>query len=824
MYRLFQIILILIISCFTLFSTPPLVEKIKSQFSNYNKLYRHEKIYINYDKPYYSAGETVFFKIFLVDGFTLKNETISTLVHVELISPDMKIINERVINTEIGGVGDFVLSDSLKTGTYLVRAYTNFQQNYGNEFFFLKSFEVFGQDKINVLDNTKELDSLVQKDGWEYPDIQFFPEGGDLVAGIEGWVAFKAIDKYGKGVQVEGKIIDEKGKATTWYKTFHEGMGVFPFNPQKGKKYYAVCNHEGERVKKKYPLPRVLQQGYSLLVDNQSSEHIVVQVKSNLANGLDGAVVVGQLRGKIFCHIEAKGREINSRIEKTSLPSGIAQFTLFTKNGEPVCERLVFVKNEEKEINPEIFTDKKIYNRRSPVEITINTGGIKSDLSISITDSQLVKHDTLADNIKTNLLLTSDLKGNIENPGYYFLDDSHERRKHLDYVMMTHGWRRFSWKKIMRNELPTIKHLAEKGFNICGKITDLKKTPIKGSVSLTIVNEPLSAGKVTTGMDGKFWFLGYDLPYPTDIVLQAETAKTKKNGKNRKPSKHVNIKLDQTIYPNIGAYEISFLSEQRSVLPWKPYVEHIRKMQSIDSAFRLNESTIQLKGVTVKAPAIKANDPSGAIYATPSKRLVVDSLPAALAARDVIELIKGRVPGVQVFGNSGNYSILIRGQRSIQGSNEPLLLLDNMPVDMTTISSLSPNDVHYIDILKGAETAIFGARGANGVISVYTKRGQQGAEAPQPTTGILTLSHPGYHKAREFYSPNYKEKKPEHAKPDYRSTLYWNPLVSTTENGATPTKLWFYTSDKISTYRMEVEGITVDGRPIRSVSYFKTGL
>ena len=786
-----------------------LVEKLENQFSSFNIRFPQEKIYLHSDKEYYTKREPVWFKVYLVDAFSLIQKAPSNLVYVDLIGQDSSIVETKIINTEEGnGKGDFIISDSLSSGKYLLRAYTNFQRNFGNEFFLTKKISVLSiNDTINYLENQ---DSRTI-------DLQFFPEGGDMVNGIEAWVAFKATDKKGNGVKIEGRVEDSEGNVVTELKSFHLGMGAFPFKPVFGKKYYAILKKGDKWLPKKYPLGRVLEKGYSLRIDNRSEDYMIVSATSSFGK-LNGVVITGFLKGKIFCEIKGSDNSTMSlRVFKKNLPEGIAKFTLFSPEGNPSCERLVFIKNPERRIKTQIITDKKTYERKSLVKVSFNTQ-IKANLSVSVTDLNYVKYDSLGENIYTKLLLTSDLKGRIENPAYYFTE-GRKPTLYLDYVMMTHGWRRFSWKKIMKNDFPSLVYYPEKGFNLSGRVTNLykKNVPVKSRVSITKVDSLFETAELITGDDGKFWFIGYDIRDTTRFFFQANKVKTKKSGKVVDAGwGNVEITLNQNDSVEIGKNELEELSRIERIYNPEKYLKQSEKfLYYSDSAFVLEKRTIVLEEVIVRDTKIDPFKKYGAIH-VPSSRLVLDSITASIAFMNVIELIRGRVAGVQISGVAPSYTILIRGQGSIQASNEPLFLLDNAPVQLGMLLSIPVANINHVDVVKGAETAIYGARGANGVIAIYTKRGQF-VEAPPPK-GTINFTHQGWYMGREFYSPVY-EKEADLKKPDYRTTLYWNPNVNTGSTGRA--SIEFYTSSSgNTTHRIVVQGITDDGRVINSVHYF----
>ena len=184
------------------------------------------------------------------------------------------------------------------------------------------------------------------------------------------------------------------------------------------------------------------------------------------------------------------------------------------------------------------------------------------------------------------------------------------------------------------------------------------------------------------------------------------------------------------------------------------------------------------------------------IYQTADYVLYVDD--NMRTQNSVLDMIQGRIPGVAVQGNN----VTIRGHSSFQGSNQPLFLIDNIPTDVNAVQSLNPRDVERIEVLKGPSAAIYGVRGANGVIAVFTLRGSYMIK------GVLNFEMLGYHRASEFYSPVYGTEFDDLVI-DTRSSLFWDPEVIT--DGTGTARIKFYNSDKTSTFFVVAEGITLDG-------------
>lgn len=799
-----------------------LLGKINHRIDLYNKHYHQEKVYIHTDKPYYNSGETIWFKVYHREAFSLKPIPVSSLIHVELIDANETIVASRVIKTVEGsGKGDFYLADSLNNslapGKYLIRAYTHFQRNFDHPLF-SRTLDILSTYHSNP--NRKEESRIISSTHSKDDSIvlTFYPEGGHLIQGLHSRIAFKSVGQTGKGMPVKGSVYDHEGQLIADIQSDQLGLGIFALTPRPNTSYHVVLDSQISSVASRYQLPNALENGYTLRVDNLLKDMMTIKATSNTASGLDKVLIVGQLRGGVFFHIAGNAGQnvIMAKVPKTGLLlGGVAHITLFGPDDLAYCERLAYLDSEYDQAKVTLKTDKKAYSRRAPVTIAIDTDEEEADMSVTVTDLHLVRYDSLADNIKTNLLLTSDVRGTIENSNYYFQNN---RQYELDLVMMTHGWRSYSWKKLLNDEFPSLAYLPENGVRISGKLQDPfdPQKEIHGRVTLASFNNLLNTHEAITGQNGRFSF---DLPHDKDsnhFFLRAEKIKQKRSGKLTKGSEYVRIILDEVCRPEVTPVEMMKLSGGIMPKSTQGYVRQSEKVRYYaDTSFLLLKNTVIMEGITVEARKVDPFEEFGAIY-DPSSRLVMDSLgTVALAARNVFELLQGRVAGVQVRQEGFGYRI------SIRGGGTPLFLFNNMPVDSFTVISIPPSMIHHVDVLKGPETAIYGSRGANGVIALFSKRGKHFmAEEEAKATNTARYVHEGYYRAKEFYAPNYasQDTLPEH---DHRTTLFWKPDVRTSAGGKA--KIQFFTSDDMGRYQVRIEGITKDGHVILEQSVFEVG-
>lgn len=813
----------------TFFSKTPFNQQFDRRINNF------EKVYIHFDKSNYTAGEDIWFKVYLVNAESNIPTTLSTIVHVDLINSFHEIIDTRIINMEIGaGAGEFKLPLDLEAGEFTVRAYTNFMRNFSNEFFYGKKIHVRSiiahkSDSKNesLSSNILALDSLATNS--EKPNMQFFPEGGFMVENITSRIGFKALGIDGKGIDVSGYIVDEKGIEIVQFKTSKFGMGIFRFTPKNEKFYKAKLIYNGTSYE--YDLPVALKKGAVMLVAELESFY-QVNLQSNLPEGVDNFNFIAHQNGEVISQAILKGIKSTGiiNVPKSILKEGIVQFTIVDKTKKPLCERLVFVKTNQLNKSVKIDPSKKKYKKRELVEVYFSLDTILQkqeiiNLSVAVTDASIVQPDLFQSNIVSHLLLSSELKGNIENPGYYFYSNDLETKQDLDLLMMTQGWRKYLWNEMdsVKNKIRPFVH--ENGINFTGTVknSNNSKVAVNTTVSLTLRNrDEIEFIETETSDYGRFSFDNFQFTDSTSIIIQARAEGIKqKNNKNN--SKNLNrdffIELDTFFPPEVRVKKPSNSLVNNTFDT--NYNKESRTVQFLDSVFAYQNEYVKLEEIELKARSRveikKKYNGRMMLYSEPSYRLDFDEV--EMTGQYISDFLVGRVPGLTIHGNS----ISLRGSSSLFGYNEPLCLVDGVPVeDFEAINSIPVMNISFIDVIKGPRAAIYGSRAANGVIAVYTKRSSDLTQKNQTKTtslGIINFIHPGYYKARQFYEPIYKTEQKKREKEDYRITLYWKPTLILNENGEA--KISFYTSDASSSFRIELEGISSKGNLIKNETFFE---
>jgi hypothetical protein len=770
----------------------------KVKLDGFIKEQRQEKVYLHFDRAQYAAGEDVWFKAYIINASSHLPSEVSKTLHVELINEQRNIIDSLSLLIEDGVTnGSISLKKDIPPGSYRVRAYTAWMRNYDHNLFYNKDFTI-----INTLSN----DNPDQPEPLRYyqkkPRIQFLPEGGDLIDGLPTKIAIRATNNYGVGVAVNGTIIDKTGQVLTKFKCSDLGYGLaFIKEPRIDMMYHAIVEEDT------FNLPMVKKLGASIrVINNFKSEDVIITVLSTGLDLTDGTLVIHRRGMFLFSEKCINKSSLAVVLKKSQLESGIIHITFFDRNQIPLTERLIFPNRPLNEPGMEIISDKDVYQRRSAVNLLLNPNS-NNVHSASITINPLTEssYKKYGENIENYVLLTSDLKGKIESPDYYFAD-TEESYQSLDLLMLTHGWARFNWTSLLNTEEFSPEYWPENGLTFSAKIYNYytDKHLNEPLVSISIPSIGVLSETFRIGEDGTFHVRDLELMDSTDIFIKA----LKSKGEKTKESNIAKISLQHLPRPAVASIPFS----DTGINPF--FYEKSKKLNKISQTYFLDNQVKRLEEVVITGKRSTLNEiDRRTLYREPSHRLILDDLPPHAITQSVFDLLR-RVPGVQVFGIYPNQEAIIRGINSFRGG-KPSYFLDGAPIDVTTVQNIPMINVEFIDILSGPRATIFGSTGAGGVVLIYTRLSGSNKQRERPR-GLLAFTHPGYHKAKEFYSPDYDLKKKEKTIPDFRPTLYWNPELKFKKKNA---EIQFYTSDQPGNFVIRVEGIYSDGKP-----FFKQGL
>jgi TonB-dependent SusC/RagA subfamily outer membrane receptor len=646
-------------------------------------------------------------------------------------------------------------------------------------------------------------------------DLQFFPESGNLVNGLRSKVAFKAVGSDGLGVKVSGFVTDQNNNRLAEIKSEHAGMGSFALQPQEGETYSAVVRFE-DHTEKSYKLPKPLNEGYLLSVNNLDTGSLVIRVAvSPLLKTTGELKLIASSNGAVYyASKSALDKNVfTATVDKKRFPTGILHLTLFSARNEPVAERLVFI-NHATPLSIQINSQKAVSARRDKVKLSLEAKEgkglpVHGSFSMTVINESKVPFDE--DNevsILSNLLLTSDLKGYIEQPNYYFNNTDQIKSGQLDLLMLTQGWRRFTWKNILSNTFPAITFAPERTIQVSGTVTSKNGKPVAGGkVTLLSASGDVFLRDTLTNQEGRFAFKDLFFNDSTKFVIQA---------RNQKDRKNVQIELDQIppqlvtknknmadIETNVNQSLIAYLINSR-----KQYQE-LQRYGLVSSSILLAEVKIVEKKPLVKNSA-NLNGPGQADNILTAKDLEY--------ATDLPSFLQGRVAGI-VIRNGIAYSM--RSMNSSFSGPVPMqLIIDGMYVSPDFLGSINPRDVESIEILKSASnSAIYGLRGGGGVLLINTKRGERNMSYTSYAPGIVSFKPRGLYISREFYSPNYDDPLINSKIADLRTTIFWQPNIITDSSGKAMVE--YFNSDGTGDYTVIVEGITLQGEIGRSIYHYK---
>ncbi|MBC7746047.1 MAG: TonB-dependent receptor [Flavobacterium sp.] len=641
-------------------------------------------------------------------------------------------------------------------------------------------------------------------------DLQFFPESGNLVNGISSKVGFKAVAADGLGFSVSGIISDQNNNQIAEIKSEHAGMGQFRIQPQEAHTYTATLKF-ADGSERTFNLPKALKEGYVINADNLDTANLKVRIMVSPGLQQDGELrLVAQSNGVVYYASKSPVDKTlyNASIPKNRFPAGIIQLTLFSPENNPVAERLVFISHPD-ELLISVLSEKlqsKIREKSKLALTAKNIAGkpVNGSFSVSVIDESKVKYDELDQiTILSNLLLSSDIKGYVEQPNYYFVN-TNEKVQQLDNLMITQGWRRFTWKNMITNTAPPISFSPEENIQISGTVTSNNGKPVfGGKVTLFTSSGNLFLKDTLTDIEGRFLFSDLNFNDSTRFVIQARNLKDRKNVRIDLDLNPAQIVTKNKNYPD---FEINVNSSLIT------YLQNSRKQYDEFKRFGLINSSILLAEVKITEvkPLVKySSNLNGAGQA--DKVITAKELEYAT---DLITFLQGRVAGL-IIRNGIAYSTR-NMVSSFSGPIPMQIILDGTYVDPMFLGSLNVKDIETVEVLKSiSNTAIYGIRGGGGILIITTKRGENNMGFRNYASGIISFKPQGLYESREFYSPNYDDPKVNTKIADLRTTIYWQPNVITSLSGKATVE--YFNSDAKGTYAVIIEGIGSNGEIGRSV-------
>lgn len=883
-----------------------------SKFKNLNIPYQ-EKVYMHFDKPYYVAGDRMWFRGYLVDACTHKIGVKSTILIAELYnSSDSLISRQKVFSNDSVFFGCFLLNDSIAEGTYTVRAYTQHMQNFSESYFYHRQFHignsitslvktsieykfldpkkgeaqvsfkldgkplaektidyiisVGGKERRRRIELTDLLGNLLIKfnpmkikgknpiltvyfkndsnlysrsfiiPSMEDIDVQFFPEGGQIIKDATNVIGFKATNYNGLAAAVEGTLYDSENKKVCTFKSSHLGMGKFAFSAGLISYYAIVTTPDG--VRKRIDLPKAQKEQYGLAVTNKFG-HFLVSVRSEGYRYIKDTIsLIAHSRGTVFYEGPMQGFNPSVLFEQRQMRAGIVNFVLVDKNRKPLSERIAFVPPNQMtsvivdfkkalRAHREIVRGEIIARDRKELPM------VGACFSVSVTDASDVALDPSNDNIINNLLLSSDIKGYVEKPGLYFNGSLKNPEEALDLLMLTQGWRRFSNAEALTDTVYTFEHKLENDLKITGQVgnPEEKKT-FKG------VNAYISAPSINyfdvqeVNDSGKFVFPGLTFGEQTEFIVHARKKKASK--------KAIDVLIDEEMVPNFStanypadactpitetyllAARYRYLHEtskgKRGVYVTKTQADSIIKKRSskyeyVDYQYAFDDYLLEgyklekeapenLLEVVKQMPGMRNWNEKEADDVKQSPIFVVDG--EIRTWKELKKINMKDVFSIESFktdarDEASSRQIFI----SFKSEKSPFdKKIKEEKEDEEETATETKTEEAKVEAPKEEE--------ANPSETKEEKPNEKKTDVKNTTSYIAT----GYTKNSIFYQPKYETKEQKNdPTPDLRSTLHFEPKLVTQENGKVSFE--FYTADRFNRYNFVVEGISAEGEVLR---------
>lgn len=739
-----------------------------------------EKLFLHIDRPLYLSGETMWFKIYAIDGTTARPLSLSSVAYVEILdSRSQPVLQSKIALAAAQGAGFFTLPAALASGNYTVRAYTSWMRNASPDTYFSSS--------VTILNTSTASGQATAANPIPAIDVQFFPEGGHMVHGLPGKVGVKITDQTGKGIRTHGIILDRKGQTVARFSVPPLGMGNFTFTPSVEAAPYTAVTELGTGRQIRHLLPLVQSQGYAIGVQEADLGKLQLTVRATTRQP-ETIYLLGHSQQKIAVASQAQlvNGQATFSIRKADLLDGISHFTLFNANQQPVCERLYF-KRPTNRLQITASLDKVAYTTRDQVTVRMSTAQLPlpEAASLSMAVYRLDSLNTVPlTAIDRYFWLTSDLRGQIENPDFYFLAPDSVAAEAADNLMLTQGWSRFRWDSVLTAQPRSFRYAAEPfGHVIRGQLSQAATIQPRAGI-ITYLSSPSRLVQLTNTQSSKTGQLQFEMLRfygSRELILQT-------NPKQDSTSRITLLNPFSQEYSSNQPVSFSLAAQYASEYARRHFQQQVQTLYATDSPRYVQPAT-----------------DSTAFYGQTSETYLLDKY---TRFKVLEEVLREYVPSVIVRIRKDGFHLLVvdRVNKAVLQEN-PLVLLDGVPVfNINKIMAINPLKIQRLDVVTSRY--IQGAAIYDGIVSFTTYKGD--LEEFQLDTRVLIQQYEGLQQRREFYAPRYATTQEKQSRlPDLRNLLYWNPAVSTT--GTTPTEATFYTGDQPGRYLLLLQGISSTG-------------
>ena len=774
---------------------------IDSMINVFAEQFPKEKIHVHFDKTIYNKEETIWYKIYILDDQGLTQ--LSKHVYMEWFDQAGKLIRQNVAPLfQSTAKGSFELPADYTGSIIRMKVYTRWSLN---------DDPAFGFERDIIINNNETITKPGKAENNTIVNV--FPEGGELVTGLNSLVAFKATDKFGKPVKIKGLLVNQLGKTLDTIKVRHDGMGNFKLMPKAGETYSLKwIDPAGNTGIIGIPVNK--KEGLTLSV-NTNNEFATVKVErtASIPDNFKRLNLLVHMNQVVLFKVSlntADKQVLSANIPIEGLNTGILQFSLFSTDWLPLAERIVFVNNREHEFGakliPQLVTLTKKGKNVFDVYVTDTT---VTNMSVAVTDASL--ESTQANHtIYSDLLLSSELKGKIHNPGYYLSSDADSVTANLDLVMLTNGWRKFNWEKLKAAIGPEIKYPVETDMmKVSGKVYGLKTVSANDlMLNLIIQNKDSSKNFIFQPVTKEGLF-------QSENMFIFDTARIFYNfNQNQKLNELTQVQFDNGLLKASGKQlelkdenMLNLWNDSVSLAKMNAFLQMQEDWKKRSSYKTLQEVIIKAKGKS-NEQALDERYSSGLFSGGDAQVFDFLNDPAALGGIDIISYLQGRVAGLVINRSGASTSMSWRGAT-------PDLYLDQMQVGADFIQSINVRDIAMVKVFRPPFFGSMGG-GSGGAIAIYTKKGGDfKGDNTKSSKSMQSALLVGYTRFKEFFNPQY-ENPAENNETDIRTTLYWNPYVIT--NKKSPRfKVQFFNNDISKRLQIVLEGVNADGKMTRVV-------
>jgi hypothetical protein len=808
----------LLVCFFFLFPSFMYAQQVDSILVKYSEQFAPEHIHVQLDRSVYGTGEIIWFKAYVV--LAHNKDMLSKNLYLDWIDDDSKVLAHQVYPISESAISTGLFSiPKLFTGKALhLRAYTKWMLNFDTAFLYHRDIPIVHlQNVVNknaaVTKTKNDIDfnknTTTSTGSLVNPTLTFFPEGGDAIAGINCKLAFLSCDQWGRPVNIKGEIKNNKGIKVANIETQHDGMGSFWLLPSSAENYIADWKDENGKTYQT-ALPKIQPEGITLNISETNGKKKFTILRSDNAPDnlkLLHLVATMHLQPVYMATINLSSEQSGTGlIPEDSLSAGGMIVTVFDKNWQPVAERICFVDRlDASTFKTSIIWEKKSLEKRGYNQLLITIAdSLASNLSISVTDAGLPKDTINSRNILSDLLLSGDIRGRVHNADYYFSDTTEKIQTDLDLVMLTHGWRRYDWSKIIKGVYPTITYPRDTNYySLSGKVSGISKKKLSNSGSLFLVLQEQDSTKqskmVTVNKDGSF---------AVPVLLFDSTKIYYRFTGKKDPSAYMNFNLDKSnllltalhasvnkntpLYAPVLGLKDTAADNRQDYFLGKQDQHRAKELDTVTVRGHRKSEVEKMHDMYVNNPLYKGNG------IVPSFFLDVEHS-AAIPVGSIADYLEGRVPG-------------FRYGQWFYRSPVPIMFfyITDEGAPSEDPPNMSMSDVAYIEAFPPPFAGVVLNAGA---ILIYTKKGN---DVEADTRKMPSVYSEGYTPLKEFYLPNYSGKDSSNHNEDVRPTIYWNPVLLTNKN-ANKVRVGFYNNDISNSFRLVLEGIDSDGK----ITYFE---